>query len=113
MTPLSAHVPRLPHPVPMPARAMPAPFGSPAARDGAEAGPDQRRHAAQPAIPDRGPGVSAETMGRVIGMLRRLASAEDADKGMAAEARQVLSLLGAPQPQGAEAARRVRLDVMA
>lgn len=113
MTPLPAYVPRLPQSVPMPARAMPAPFGSPVARDGAEAGTDQRRREAQPAIPDRGAGVSAETMGRVIGMLRRLAGGEAAGDGMAAEARQVLSLLGAPQPQGAEAARRARLDVMA
>lgn len=109
MTPLPAYVPRLPQPVPMPVRAMPAPSGSPAARDGAEAGTEQRRRDAQPPVT----GLGTEAMGRVIGMLRRVASGEAVGDGMAAEARQVLSLLGAPQPQGAEAARRVRLDVVA
>ncbi len=109
MTPLPAYAPRLPHAASMPARVVPAPFGSPAARDGAEAGTDQRRRDAQPPVT----GLDTEAMGRVIGMLRRVASGEAVGDGMAAEARQVLSLLGAPQPQGADAARRVRLDVVA
>lgn len=112
MTPLQSYSPRTQSILPMLTRLSRPPADQPAARAGAEAGAEQGRQEAQPAAPmERAGAVTADTMGRAINVLRRVAGGEGAGEAVAAEARQVLSLLGAPLSQSD--ARRARLNVVA
>ncbi len=109
--PLSSYFPRTQPAVPMLARPARIPPDQPAGRGGGETVARQQRREMQTAPPDRAQAVAPETMDRTIALLRRLADGE-VGGAMAAEARQVLSLLGAPAPQPADAGR-VRLNIVA
>lgn len=108
--PLTSYFPRTQPTSPMLARPARLPPDQ-SALAGGEAVAGQQRREMQAAPPERTPAVAPETMDRTIALLRRLAGGE-VGGAMAAEARQVLSLLGVRASQPAETGR-VRLNIVA
>lgn len=111
MTPLTGYFSRVQQSLPPLTRALRLPSDHPPGQGGTGAGVDHHRRDAGPvAAPLRPP--SGETMARVVVMLRRVAGGEAGSADLAAEARQVLSLLGV-RPQGTGELRGPRLNVVA